>query len=299
MIILDSKDKSLEVVLASIVTTSELPVVASFNDLTQSNFALTNSSASDTVTNGTTAVTVVAAPSSGISRQLKYLSVENVDTVTATVIVRLNNASALRNTVRTELMPGQSLIYVDAAGWAVLPSTLFGSMALQDADAVSISGGLIDGNMGVGGTWTANSALRLPSHSNSGNVDYDGDVILNTAGKKVDLTVGGHIINSQTVGIVAGTIQTQVGATALTTTYNYVDTVGTVRDGVALSSTPLVNMLQIVVNRGAQSAQVWPASGAAIDGGAPDAADSNLLSAGRARTYVYAGSSIWNTVSNS
>lgn len=124
MIILDTTSKTLEVVLAGAVTTNELPFDSSYADLAQVNFAMTGLGANDGVSNGATAVTVVAAPAAGTSRQVKYLSVMNKDTVAATVTVQLNNAASLRQLVTRTLEPGETLQYLD--GWSVLSAPFVG-----------------------------------------------------------------------------------------------------------------------------------------------------------------------------
>jgi hypothetical protein len=116
MIVLDSTLRKLELVLAGAITTNQLPFVASYQDSTVAPPATTNG-----VSNNTTAVTLVAAPASGVQRELQYLSIYNADTVSATVTVRLNDNSTLRTIVNVTLNSGSSLIFVRDAGWSVKP----------------------------------------------------------------------------------------------------------------------------------------------------------------------------------
>jgi hypothetical protein len=117
MIVLDSTLRKLEIVLAGAITTNQLPFVASYQDSTLAP-AATNQGAS----NSTTAVTLVAAPASGVQRRLKYLSIYNADTVSATVTVRLNDNATLRTIVNIALPSGSTLNFVHGAGWSVLPA---------------------------------------------------------------------------------------------------------------------------------------------------------------------------------
>jgi hypothetical protein len=87
-----------------------------------------------------------------------------------------------------------------------------------------------------------------------------------------------------TTGITAGTTQTQAGATALTTEFNFIGTCATSGDGVKLP-TAVAGLEVTVYNGGAEPAQVWPATDDKINGGSADAVDANLLLAGAFRTY--------------
>jgi hypothetical protein len=112
VIILDATTKSMEIDLAGAITTSQLPFVVTYVDVDQATFAATAASENDGTTNSTTNVTMVAAPSAGTSRQVKFLSVYNADTVDATVSIILNNNSTLRIIWKGTLDPGDTLQYV-------------------------------------------------------------------------------------------------------------------------------------------------------------------------------------------
>lgn len=94
--ILDSTLKSLEVKLAGAVATTELPWTVSYIDIDQTTLGATAASENDGTTNAGTAVTMAAAPASGKSRQIKSLSVVNVDTAAATVTIQINNNATKR-----------------------------------------------------------------------------------------------------------------------------------------------------------------------------------------------------------
>lgn len=117
MIILDATTKSLQVLLGVVVTTNELPIVAAFVDITPTTYG---PGASDGQTNGTTAVAAVAAPAASTQRQLKFLTVFNADTVSATVTVRLNNNGTTRVLVAIALGVGSTLVYTDGEGFRVI-----------------------------------------------------------------------------------------------------------------------------------------------------------------------------------
>lgn len=117
MLILDTTSKSIEIVLGAAVAANQLPVFATYADHTSSAFTPVSS---DTQSNSTTAVTIVAAPAASTQRQVKSVSIYNADTAAATVTVRLNNAATLRTIVKAALAAGEGLHYDDASGWFVL-----------------------------------------------------------------------------------------------------------------------------------------------------------------------------------
>ncbi len=114
--ILDTTGKSLEVVLTGAVTTNELPVVAAFVEFAADSVT---PAGNDTITTGTTAVTAVAAPAANLQRQVKFLSVVNLDTVAAEVTVQLNNAATLREIFKVTLAVDEQLIYTEGGGFRV------------------------------------------------------------------------------------------------------------------------------------------------------------------------------------
>lgn len=118
MIKLDSTSKSLEVLLTAAATTTELPVYASYSDISQSTFGLTGAGSNDTITTGATAVTAVSAPAASTTRKIDLVTVYNEDTVAAEVTVRVNSASN-RILIKETIRPGETLQYCDGEGWSV------------------------------------------------------------------------------------------------------------------------------------------------------------------------------------
>lgn len=110
---LDSPLKSLQVILAGAVATTELDWIVEYVDLLQSTMAQTADSEDDGTSNGATAVAMVAAPATGTSRHIKFLSIQQKDTATATVSVRVNNNGTFRTVWKGALVAGDNLIYTD------------------------------------------------------------------------------------------------------------------------------------------------------------------------------------------
>lgn len=120
MIILDATTKSLEALLAGVVTTAQLVFVSSYVDVTTTTYV---PGENDGLTNDTTAVTLSAAPSASTQRQIKLLTILNKDTVDAVVTVRYNNNGTFRNIVTITLSSGSTLVYTDGEGFRVINSS--------------------------------------------------------------------------------------------------------------------------------------------------------------------------------
>lgn len=140
MIFLDATTRSLQVNLAGAVTTNQLPIVASYLDINQTSFSAVNASANTLATNSTTAVTPVAAPASGNTRQLKYLSIQNDDTAPATVIVEYNDNGTLRQIVKATLQVNETLSFDAENGWQTITAAGAIKSAPSNAGATSTSG---------------------------------------------------------------------------------------------------------------------------------------------------------------
>ena len=123
MLSLDATTKSLEVKLNGAASTTELPVVATYVDLSQATFALTGSGAADSITMGGTAITAVAAPAATTTRKLNYLSIVNVDTAAAVVTVQINNSTSTRIVFKATLSLGDQLSFTDVSGWVVIDAS--------------------------------------------------------------------------------------------------------------------------------------------------------------------------------
>ena len=109
-------------------------------------------------------------------------------------------------------------------------------------------------------------------------------------------TMTGNIEQTVEDTITAGATQNQAGATALTKTINRVTVSGTDGDGVKLPAAAAGLEITIINDDAAQSIQVWPATGDAIDGGAADAVDPVALPAGQSRRYVAIDATNWLSV---
>lgn len=115
--ILAATTQSLEIDLAGAITTNNLPVCVEYTDVTTSTFTPGHQ---DAASNGTTAVTICAAPGASTYRVIKHINVYNKDTVAATVTIQFNNNATLRELIVIALQSGQTLSWSSEAGWQVL-----------------------------------------------------------------------------------------------------------------------------------------------------------------------------------
>jgi len=122
MLILDTNTRSLQVVLGTAKTTNDMAVAGCFVNH-NSVFEVTALTSFGANTNGTTAVTLVAAPASGQVRQVKNLTIINLDTTGKQVTVRLNDNNTLRSLITVFLDANDVLQYSDGDGWEVLTGT--------------------------------------------------------------------------------------------------------------------------------------------------------------------------------
>ena len=124
MLLLDTPSRSLQVALSASKTANDCPFFASWLDISQTTFAATAAASADGTTNGETAVTLVAAPpNNGITRQLKYLSLQNADTVATTPTIQVNDGGTTYNLIIPTLQVGESLQYNAEEGWRVYTTT--------------------------------------------------------------------------------------------------------------------------------------------------------------------------------
>lgn len=107
--ILDSTVRSIQLKLLEAKTTTDCDISASYADQTTTAFS---PGANTLVSNGTTVVTVVAAPGASTQRQVKEIRLHNNDTVSHTVILYFNDNSTLRIMKTRVISAGQDFVYM-------------------------------------------------------------------------------------------------------------------------------------------------------------------------------------------
>lgn len=131
MIILSSTTDSLQVVLASAITTNQLRCFVSYRDTTSTTITPNRAVAN---TNSTTAVTLLSAPSASQQKIVDYLSIYNADTANATVTVYINSSSTTYKLFETNLGVGEKLEFQEGSGFRCLTSD--GSLKIADNQGV-------------------------------------------------------------------------------------------------------------------------------------------------------------------
>lgn len=131
MIILSNTTDSLEVVLASAITTNQLRCFVSYRDTTATTIAPNRAVAN---TNSTTPVTLLSAPSASEQKIVDYLSVYNADTVNAVVTVYINSSSTTYKLLETTLGAGEKLEFQEGTGFRCLTSD--GSLKVGDNQGI-------------------------------------------------------------------------------------------------------------------------------------------------------------------
>lgn len=165
--------QKLQVILAGAITTSQLPITASWADMLADASTLAPDG-TDAATNSTTAVDVVAAPASGYKRQLKSFTVHNADTAPATVTIRIDNAGTARIVAkivlavgyRVEYQPGAGFQVFDTAGALVTVATITPPGGESIAEPVSVlasASGVLSINCALGDYFTLTLSENVTS----------------------------------------------------------------------------------------------------------------------------------------
>ena len=105
MLVLDTVNKSITVAMSGAAATTNPDFVTAYSDDNGTTFV---EGSSDGALNGTTQVTLVAAPAASTRRLIKSIYIENKDTAAVTITVTLNSSSTLRNIAKVTLQVGDT-----------------------------------------------------------------------------------------------------------------------------------------------------------------------------------------------
>jgi len=183
--LLDSTSKSLEIILAGAITTSQLNVSAEYVDMTAS---ATTPGTQLANSNSTTAVAIVSSPSASTQRRILGVQIYNADTVSATVTVRINNSGTFYPAVKIAVPSGYTLQYTDTAGWSLLSAA--GSLQMGVAGPTGATGPTgptgATGPNGATGATGATGAAAVSAINDQSGTTYT--LVLTDAGKDVRCT---------------------------------------------------------------------------------------------------------------
>jgi len=105
ILVLDATTKSVVVAMSGAAATTNPDFTAAYADDTGSAFT---EGANDGALNGTSSVTLVAAPAASTRRVVKNITIENKDTAAVTLTISYNNSSTLRTIAKVTLNVGDT-----------------------------------------------------------------------------------------------------------------------------------------------------------------------------------------------
>lgn len=167
MLCLPTTTDSLELVLGAAQTSAAMHVATTYRDITSTTFTPGETVA---VSNGTTPVTIAAAPGAASTQRLiDFVSVYNNDTAAKQVTIRRNLNSTIRTLISVSLGVGETLLYLDAVGWQVLTNNgsvkhaqVQGSNQVTNNRQVAVLGADVTNNNGVANTIADVTGLSFP-----------------------------------------------------------------------------------------------------------------------------------------
>lgn len=113
---LDATTKKLELVLEQVVTLFDPLFVVAYADWDATTYT---PGVALGASNGSTTVDLLAAPASGFQRRVNSITIENRDTDTHTITVKMDVSGTEYIIIRCPLLANESLCYNEAKGWHV------------------------------------------------------------------------------------------------------------------------------------------------------------------------------------
>lgn len=241
MIILKSTT-SLELKLGGSITTSQLPFYVAYVDSTSTNYIPSNTNGES---NNTSVVTMLSSPALGETRTIKYISLDNSDSVSTQIIIQINESSTIRKMVDFTLDSGDRLEYTDTVGFRVLTSigeikigsgssgggtwgSITGTLSAQ-TDLQTALDGKVDENATITGATktkitydakglvTSGADATTADIADSTNKRYVTDANLVVIGNTSGTNTGDNATNSQYSGLAASKQDTLVSGTNIKT----------------------------------------------------------------------------------
>lgn len=153
ILVLDATTKSIVVAMSGAAATTNPDFTAAWADNNGTTFT---EGATDGALNGTSSVTLVAAPASSTRRTIKNITIENKDTAAVTLTISYNNNSTLRTIAKVTLNVGDT--------WTTDGSYDTNGSLKQTVGTVNLASG-VTGTLAV-----ANGGTGVTSSTGSGSV---------------------------------------------------------------------------------------------------------------------------------
>lgn len=153
ILVLDATTKSVVVAMSGAAATTNPDFTAAYADDTGSAFT---EGANDGALNGTSSVTLVAAPAASTRRVVKNITIENKDTAAVTLTISYNNSSTLRTIAKVTLNVGDT--------WTTDGTFDTNGSLKQTLGTINLSSG-VTGTLAV-----ANGGTGVTSSTGSGSV---------------------------------------------------------------------------------------------------------------------------------
>ena len=205
MLVLDTTTKTMTAAMAGAATTTNPAFVTAYSDDTGTSFT---EGSSDGALNGTTQVTLVAAPAASTKRLIKSIFIQNKDTASVTLTITVNNNGTLRNLAKVTLAVGDT--------WST--------------DGTTDTNGNLKTTINGVTTFSAGSTGLTPSSASQGVITLAGTLNVANGGTGVTASTGASsvVLRDTNANITANSITpgwtstaTAAGTTTLTVASTY------------------------------------------------------------------------------
>jgi hypothetical protein len=153
--VLDATTESIVVAMSGAAATTNPDFTSAWADDTGSAFT---EGSTDGALNGTSSVTLVAAPAAATRRVVKNITIYNKDTAAVTITVSFNANSTLRNIAKVTLQVGDTWT-LDGA----YDTTGALKQTLGSANLASVSGAFVSGTLKLSGSTSGTATLNPPA----------------------------------------------------------------------------------------------------------------------------------------
>jgi hypothetical protein len=248
MLITGTSDK-IQFKLGANTTTTALPFTVDYNNYTSTSVSVLTNNGTSNVTNGTTAVDLVGSPSSGQQNELRYCSIQNADSVSATVIIQVYDGTNTRVVFRAVLASGDTLQYQLEKGWEIIDNT--GNKKNYSYNAINSS---MMGPMGwrpsaINNTATlTNNTVFLVTLGKADKPYTSIDILFSVTTSTATITwAEAAIYSGQRINGDGASSFTRRGFTNLASPTNYLNSIGTKKVAISVSGISIGEQIVLAI----------------------------------------------------